>query len=154
MHIVTGLISDVHFHITGPKITFKTYNYRHCDTSMSPKTADYFSSGGVIATLLGNCKVLCYANMNVTLFRVSANQRSIYGLYIKSAPFFSDLKNLLETKNNSRFYILKLFFLLHGNRFSSPVTSLVSISLQSWCILFKIRKNQRFWPNKCFLLLS
>ena len=43
---------------------------------MSPKTADYFPSGGVIATLLGNCKVLCYANMNVTLFRVSANQIS------------------------------------------------------------------------------
>ena len=81
-------------------------------------------------------------------------QRSIYGLYIKSAPFFSDLKNLLETKNNSRFYILKLFFLLHCNRFSCPVTSLVNISLQSWCILFKIRKNRHFWPNKCFILLS
>ena len=70
------------------------------------------------------------------------------------APFFSDLKNLLETKNNCRFYILKLFFLLHGNRFSCPVTSLVNISIQSWCILFKIRKNRRFLPNKCFLLLS
>ena len=34
-HIVTRLISDVHFNITGPKLTFKTYNYRHCDTSMS-----------------------------------------------------------------------------------------------------------------------
>ena len=73
MYIVTCLISDVHFHITGPKLAFKTYNYRHCDTSMSPKTADYFPSGGVIATLLGYCKVLCYANMNVILFRVSAN---------------------------------------------------------------------------------
>ena len=59
MYIVTRLISDVHFHITGPKLTFKTYNYRHCDTSMSPITADYFPSGGVIATLLGNYKVLC-----------------------------------------------------------------------------------------------
>ena len=58
MYIVTRLISDVHFHITGPKLTLKTYNYRHCDTSMSPKTADYFPSGGVIAMLLGNCKVL------------------------------------------------------------------------------------------------
>ena len=82
------------------------------------------------------------------------NERSIYGLYIKSVPFFSDLENLLETKNNSRFYILKLFFLLHGNRFSCPVTSCVNSSLQSWCILFKIRQNRRFWPNKCFLLLS
>ena len=38
MYIVTRLISesDVHFHITGPKLTFKTYNYRHCDTSVSP----------------------------------------------------------------------------------------------------------------------
>ena len=70
----------VHFHITGPKLTFKTYNYRHCDTSMSLKTADYFPSGGVIATLLGNCKVLCYANMNVTLFRVSANQISVFSI--------------------------------------------------------------------------
>ena len=69
VRVVTRLISDVHFHITGPKLTFKTYNYRHCDTSMSSKTADYFPSGGVIATSLGNCKVLCYANMNVTLFR-------------------------------------------------------------------------------------
>ena len=56
------------------------YNYRHCDTSMSPKTADYFPSGGVIATLLGNCKVFCYANMNVTLFRVSANQISVFSI--------------------------------------------------------------------------
>ena len=52
----------------------KSYNYRHCDTSMSPKTR------GVIATLLGNCKVLCYANMNVTLFRVSANQISVFSI--------------------------------------------------------------------------
>ena len=68
MYIVTRLISGVHFHITGPKLTFKTYNFRHCDTSMSPKTADYFPSGGVIETLLGNCKVLCYTNMNVICF--------------------------------------------------------------------------------------
>ena len=72
MYIVTRVISDVHFHITRPKLTFNSYNYRHCDTSMS---ANYFPSGGVLATLLGNCKVLCYGNMNVTLFRVSANQR-------------------------------------------------------------------------------
>ena len=37
MYIVTRLISDVHFHITGPKLTFKTYNYRQCNTSMSLK---------------------------------------------------------------------------------------------------------------------
>ena len=80
VYIVTRLISDVHFHITGPKLTFKTYNYQHCDTSMSSKIADYFPSGGVIATLLGNCKVLCYANMNVTLFRVSANQISVFSI--------------------------------------------------------------------------
>ena len=53
MYIVTRLITDVHFHITGLKFTFKTYNYRHSDTSMSPKTVDYFPSGGVIVTLLG-----------------------------------------------------------------------------------------------------
>ena len=80
VYIVTRLISDVHFHITRPKLTFKTYNYRRCDTSMSPKTADYFPSGGVIATLLDNCKVLCYANMNATLFQVSANQISVFSI--------------------------------------------------------------------------
>ena len=80
MYIVTRLISDVHFYITRPKLTFKTYNYRHSDSRMSPKTADYFPSGEVIATLLGNCKVLCYANMNVTLFRVSADQISVFSI--------------------------------------------------------------------------
>ena len=59
MYIVTRLISDVHFHITGQKLTFKTYNYRYCDTSLSPKTADYFPSGGVIATLqTAKCSVM------------------------------------------------------------------------------------------------
>ena len=42
--------------------------------------ADYFPSGGVIATLLGNGKVLCYANMNVTLLRVSANQIFVFSI--------------------------------------------------------------------------
>ena len=78
MYIVMRLISDVHFHITGPKLTFKTCNYRHCDTSMSPKTADYFPSGGVIATLLGNCKVLCYANINVTVSGISQSNFCIF----------------------------------------------------------------------------
>ena len=41
-YIVTRLISDVHFHITGPKLTFKTYNYRHCDTSI-PENCRLFS---------------------------------------------------------------------------------------------------------------
>ena len=85
--------------------------------------------------------------------RQTKTKEYIWFIY-QIGPFFSDLKNLLETKNNSRFYILKLFSLLHGSRFSCPVTSLVNISLQSWCILFKKRKNRRFWPNKCFLLLS
>ena len=88
MYIVTRLISDVHFHITGSKLTFKTYNYRYCDTSMSPKTADYFPPGGVIATLLGNCKVLCYANMNITLFRVSANQITVFSITQQSRYLF------------------------------------------------------------------
>ena len=82
------------------------------------------------------------------------SQRSIYGLYIKSAPFFGDLNFVPETKNNNRFYVLKLLFLFYDNRFSWPVTSLLNISLQSWCILFKIRKIDVFWPNLCFLLLS
>ena len=48
-------------------------------------------------------------------------KRSIYGFYFKSAPFFGDLKKIPETNNNSRFYILKLYFLLHYNHF--PVVS-------------------------------
>ena len=40
------------------------------------------------------------------------NERSIYGLYIKSAPFIGDLKKIPETKNNSLFYILKLYFFI------------------------------------------
>ena len=55
---------------------------------MSPKTADYFPFGGVIATLLGNCKVLCYANMNVTLFRVSAKQISVFSITQRSQLLF------------------------------------------------------------------
>ena len=55
---------------------------------MSPKTVDYFPSGGVIATLLGNCKLLCYANMNVTLFRVSANQISVFSITQQSRLFY------------------------------------------------------------------
>ena len=47
---------------------------------MSPKTDDDFPSGGVITTLLGNCKVLCYANMNVTLIRVSENRISVFSI--------------------------------------------------------------------------
>ena len=52
-------------------------------------------------------------------------KRSIYDLFIKSAPFFGDLKNVPETKNSSKFYILKLYFLLHYNQFSCSVTSLL-----------------------------
>ena len=74
----------------------------------------------------------------------SYDQRSIYGFYIKSAPFFGYLKKIPETKNNSRFYILKLYFILHYNLFSCSVTSLLNIALQSWCILFKIREIDVF----------
>ena len=68
-------------------------------------------------------------------------KRGIYGLYIKSAPFFGDLKKFPETKNNSRFYILKLHFLLHYNRVSCPVTSLLDIAIQSWCVLFNVARG-------------
>ena len=89
-------------------------------------------------------------------FDLLHSERSIYGLYIKSAPFFGDLNFFPEAKNNSRFYILKLFISLHDSRFSCPVTSLLNISLQSWCILFKIRKNGRFfcWISAYFRLVS
>ena len=98
--MVTRLISDVHFHITGPKLTFKTYNYRHWDTCMSPKTADYFPSGRVIATLLGNCKVLCYANMNVTLFRVSANQISVFSITQQESVIITVYNTLIPVHQN------------------------------------------------------
>ena len=93
MYIVTRLISDVHFHITWPKLTFKTYYYRHCDTSMYQKNADYFPSGGVIATLLVNCNLPCYANMNVTLFRVSANQISVFSITQQSRLLYQKISS-------------------------------------------------------------
>ena len=56
--------------------------------------------------------------------------------------------------SNGQFYIFKLFFSSHDNQCSCPVTNLLYISLQSCCILLKIWKNRRFWPNQCFLFLS
>ena len=48
-----------------------------------------------------------YAMDQLQIQHVSDNkifdERSIYGLYIKSAPFFVDLKKIPETENNSRF---------------------------------------------------
>ena len=81
------------------------------------------------------------------------HQRSIYGLYIKIGPFFGDLKKIPETKNNSRFFILKLYFLLHYNQFYCSVNSLLNIALQSWCILFKIRKIDVFDQIGAFFCL-
>ena len=43
MYIVTRLISDVHFHITGPKLTFKTYNYRYLRYKYVPENCGLFS---------------------------------------------------------------------------------------------------------------
>ena len=81
--------------------------------------------------------------------------KGVYMVYILNRPLFSAIKkNFLERKNNSQFYILKLYFLLHYDQFSCSVTRLLNIALQSWCILFKIRKIDIFWPNLCFLLLS
>ena len=67
---------------------------------MSPKTADYFPSGGVITTLLGNCKVLCYANMNVTLFRVSANQISVFSITEQSRLLYKIIQTLVSKKED------------------------------------------------------
>ena len=57
-------------------------------------------------------------------------------------PFFRRFNFFQRQKNNSRFYILKLFFSMHDNQFSSPVTSLLHIS--KCCILFKMRKIDLF----------
>ena len=78
----------------------KTYNYRHCDTSMSLKTADYFPSGEVIATLLGTCKVICYANMNVTLFLVSGNQMSVFSITQQSRYLFKYVLHIARHIHN------------------------------------------------------
>ena len=86
-------------------------------------------------------------------FQLNHSKEYIWFIYW-IGPFFGDLKNFPETKNKSRFYILKLYFLLHYNQFYCSVNSLLNIALQSWCILFKIRKINVFWPNRCFLLLS
>ena len=81
--------------------------------------------------------------------------KGVYMVYILNRPLFSAISKIFQRqKNNSRFYILKLYFLLHNNQFSCSVTSLLNIALQSWRILFKIRKIDVFWPNRCFLLLS
>ena len=71
-------------------------------------------------------------------------QRSIYGLYIKLAPFFGDLKKFPETKNNSRFYILKLYFLLHYNQFSRSVTSLLNIDFKVGVFCLKYERSTFF----------
>ena len=92
--------------------------------------------------------------MTVSPKMSKTRQKGVYMVYIlKSAPFFGDLKNFPETKNNSRFYILKLYFLLHYNQFSCSVTSLLNIALQSWCILFKIRKIDVFGQIGAFFCL-
>ena len=74
-------------------------------------------------------------------------------VYILNRPLFQRFKKSSGDKNNSRFYILKLFFLLHGNRFSCPVTGLVNISFQSWCILFKYGKIDVFCQISAFFCL-
>ena len=48
---------------------------------------------------------------------------------IINRPFLGDFNFFPETNSNRRFYILKLLFSLHDNRFSCPVTSLLHISL-------------------------
>ena len=48
---------------------------------------------------------------------------------------------------------LRLFISLHDNRCLCPITSLFHISLQSCCILLKIRQNRRFWSNRVLLVL-
>ena len=68
-------------------------------------------------------------------------------VYVINRPLFRRLKMFPETKNNSRFYILKLFFSSHDNRFSSPNTSLLLILPQICCILFNMRENRRFWTT-------
>ena len=105
MYSVTRLISDVHFHITGPKLTFKTYNYRHCDTSMSSKTAYYFPSGGVIATLLGNCKVLCYANMNQCHF-VSGISQSNFCIFHNTTESVIIVSYTIDHITNHTFHLI------------------------------------------------
>ena len=65
-------------------------------------------------------------------------------VYILNRPLFRRFKKNPKTNNNNRFYVLKVFFSSHDNRFSVHVTSLLNISLQSWCILFKKRKIDVF----------
>ena len=65
MYIVTRLISDVHFLMTAPKLTFKTFNYRHCDTSMSLKCFKCPQKLRIIFSLAWR------SNRNVTIFTLS-----------------------------------------------------------------------------------
>ena len=116
--------------------SLRAYNLRHYDTSMSPKTADYFPSGGVIATLLGNCKVLCYANMNITLFRVSANQISLFSIHNRVGNYIG-IKNKI-----SLFYcaILKISFLSRKHENVPSYFTEFSITISR---LLKVQKNVR-----------
>ena len=88
--------------------------------------------------------------------RMRTRKEYIWFIYLIGPLFFGDLKNFPETKNNSRFYILKLYFLLHYNRFSCSVTSLLNIALQSLfkCFLFKIRKIDVFGQIGAFFCLD
>ena len=82
------------------------------------------------------------------------NGKGVNMVYLINRPPFSAIYFFPETKNNSQFHPLKLFFSLHNNRVFCPVSSLSHILLQMCCILFKIRTIRRFWPNRCLLLLS
>ena len=71
-------------------------------------------------------------------------QKGVYMVYIIKRPFLCDLENVPETINNNRCHILQLFFSLHDNLFSCAVPSVLCISPQSCCMLFKDRKKSMF----------
>ena len=79
-----------------------------------------------------------------------------YMVYIINRLLFRRFKVFPETKNNSQFYILKLFFLSYDNRFPCRFTRLLHISPQNCCFLFKMRKHTRRFCRICafFCLVS
>ena len=121
-----------------PKLHYKIWKSSFCT----------FSSGKTFENTVNTCVL----SSNILLDKGRRAERSIYGLY-KNQPLFSAIWIFSKTKNNSRFYVLKLFFSSYDNRFSCLITILLHISLQSCCILFKYGKVDVFGQIGAYICL-
>ena len=109
-----GMLNDV-IPIRGAKYKFSKNEHRNCKITMRRHIIKNNQST--------ESTERWHLRFTLTIERQYRYIKEYIWFIYEIAPFFSDLKNLLETKNNSRFYILKLFFLLHGNRFGKYFNS-------------------------------